>query len=169
MTKESIKELLSYIIIIVFIILIRTFIITPVRVNGISMNPTLKDKEIMILKKFYYYFNDINRFDIVVVKTNDDKIIKRVIGLPGEHLKVESNKLYIDGVETDQTFTFEKTQDFDIRDLGYTKLPSDCYFVMGDNRSNSKDSRIIGCVSKKQITGKTDLVILPIKNIGYRN
>ena len=169
MTKDSIKELISYIIIICLILLIRTFIITPVRVNGTSMYPTLKDREIMILKKFYYYVNDIKRFDIVVVKTEDEKIIKRVIGLPGEHLKVENNKLYIDGVETDQPFTFEDTSDFDIRDLDYGKLPDDCYFVMGDNRPNSKDSRMIGCVSKKQITGKTSLVVYPIKNIGYRN
>lgn len=168
MKKETKKELIIYGSIILAVILIRTFIVTPVRVNGTSMYSTLKNGEIMILNKLDYKFNDIKRFDIVVVKTSDNKIIKRVIGLPGETLKYENNTLYIDGVEVKEPYLKEKTEDFNINELGYKKIPSDCYFVMGDNRNNSKDSRIIGCVNKKQIQGSTKLVLFPFKSMGIR-
>ncbi len=169
MKKETKKDLIIYGSIILAIILIRTFIITPVRVNGTSMDSTLKDGEIMILNKITYNFNDIKRFDIVVVKTEGDKIIKRVIGLPGETLKYENSTLYINGQEVEEPFINEKTEDFNISDLGYSKIPSDCYFVMGDNRDNSSDSRIIGCVKKSQIEGKTSLTVFPFKNAGLRH
>lgn len=168
MEKDTTKEYFIYVCIIIFIILIRSFIVTPIKVNGESMYPTLKDKEIMILDKVHYRFNDIKRFDIVVVKTDDEKIIKRVIGLPGETLTFENNVLYIDGKEIKESFLKEETNDFSLKDIGYSKIPKDTYFVMGDNRNNSKDSRIIGPVKKSQIKGKTKLVIFPLKNKGYR-
>ena len=166
--KDTTIEYLVYIGLIFAIIFIRTFIVTPVRVNGSSMYSTLKDGEIMILNKINYRFNDIKRFDIVVINTEDDKIIKRVIGLPGETLKVENNILYINGKEVKQPFLKEETEDFNINDLGYKKIPNNCYFVMGDNRDNSKDSRMIGCVKKKQIVGRANLVIYPFKDKGHR-
>lgn len=169
MKSETKKELIIYGSIILAIILIRTFIVTPVRVNGTSMYSTLKDGEIMILNKINYWFNDIKRFDIVVVETENNKIIKRVIGLPGETLKYEDNILYIDGQEVKEPYLKEKTEDFNISKLDYKKIPQDCYFVMGDNRDNSNDSRIIGCVKRAQIKGKTSLVIFPFKNAGYKN
>lgn len=169
MKSETKKELIIYGSIILAIILIRTFIVTPVRVNGTSMYSTLKDGEIMILNKINYWFNDIKRFDIVVVETENNKIIKRVIGLPGETLKYEDNILYIDGQEVKEPYLKEKTEDFNISKLDYKKIPQDCYFVMGDNRDNSNDSRIIGCVKRDQIKGKTSLVIFPFKNAGYKN
>ncbi len=169
MNKDTTKEYFIYVCIILLIVFIRSFIVTPVRVNGESMYPTLKDREIMLLNKIYYRFNDIKRFDIVVVNTKDEKIIKRVIGLPGETLKIEDNILYINGQEVKEKFLKEETADFDLEDLGVTKIPSDSYFVMGDNRNNSKDSRMIGPVKKNQIVGKTKLVIFPLSNKGYRH
>ncbi len=169
MNKDTTKEYFIYVCIILLIVFIRSFIVTPVRVNGESMYPTLKDREIMLLNKIYYRFNDIKRFDIVVVNTKDEKIIKRVIGLPGETLKIEDNILYINGQEVKEKFLKEETADFDLEDLGVTKIPSDSYFVMGDNRNNSKDSRMIGPVKKSQIVGKTKLVIFPFSNKGYRH
>ncbi len=168
MKKSTKKELIIYGSIILAIILIRTFIITPVRVNGTSMNETLEDGEIMILNKIDYTFNEINRYDIVVVKTEDSKIIKRVIGLPGETLKYENNTLYINGKETEEPYLTEETEDFNITELGYDKIPQDCYFVMGDNRNNSSDSRIIGCVKKENIEGSASLVIYPFKEAGIK-
>ncbi len=168
MKKSTKKELIIYGSIILAIILLRTFIITPVRVNGTSMNETLEDGEIMILNKIDYTFNEINRYDIVVVKTEDSKIIKRVIGLPGETLKYENNTLYINGKETEEPYLTEETEDFNITELGYDKIPQDCYFVMGDNRNNSSDSRIIGCVKKENIEGSASLVIYPFKEAGIK-
>ena len=167
--KDTTKEYFIYALILFTIIMIRTFVATPVRVNGDSMYPTLKDREIMILNKINYCFNDIKRFDIVVVDIGDEKIIKRVIGLPGETLKYENNTLYIDGQEIKESYLKEETADFNLKDLDLEKIPSDTYFVMGDNRDNSKDSRMIGPVKKEQIKGRAKLVILPLKNKGYRN
>ena len=168
MKKETKKELIIYGSIILAIILIRTFVITPVRVNGSSMYSTLKDGEIMILNKLDYKLHDIERFDIVVVKTDEKKIIKRVIGLPGETLKYEDNTLYINGKKIDEPYLKDATEDFDITSLGYDKIPDDCYFVLGDNRDNSSDSRIIGPVKKSQITGSASLVLFPFREAGYR-
>ncbi len=169
MNKQTKKEIIIYVSIFLLIIIIRTFIVTPIRVNGDSMNPTLKDGEIMILNKIGYSINGVERFDIVVVDYNGDKLIKRVIGLPGETLKYENNILYINGQEVEEPYLNESTEDFNITSFGYSKIPRDCYFVLGDNRDDSKDSRIIGCVSEKQIKGKTSLVILPFSDAGYRN
>lgn len=172
MKKDNVKdntiEYFIYAVILLTIVLIRTFIVTPVRVNGSSMYPTLKNGEIMLLNKINYRFHDIKRFDIVVVKEEDQKIIKRVIGLPGETLKYENNTLYIDGQEVKEKYLKEKTEDFNLKSIGYKKIPNNCYFVIGDNRDNSKDSRIIGPVNKKQITGRAKLVILPLKAKGTR-
>ncbi len=167
--QDNTMEYFIYILIIFLIIMIRTFIVTPVRVNGSSMYPTLKNGEIMILNKINYRFNDIKRFDIVVVNEEDQKIIKRVIGLPGETLKYENNTLYIDGQEVKEPYLKEETEDFNLKELGFTKIPEGYYFVMGDNRDNSKDSRIIGPVKRKQISGRTKLVILPLKEKGFKN
>ena len=82
--KNYFKEFLPYILIILFVIFIKTYVMSPIRVNGVSMNPTLDDEDIMLLDEVSYRFSDIDRFDIVVVRMNDEYLIKRVIGLPGE-------------------------------------------------------------------------------------
>ncbi len=162
--KEKNKEILSYIIIIVVVLLIKTYIATPVKVNGNSMNNTLKDNDIMILDKITYRFQEIERFDIVVLKNGDDYLIKRVIGLPGETVEYKNNKLYINGKNVDEKFIHEKTDDFVMNE----KIPDDCYFVVGDNRPISKDSRYIGVINKKDILGKTSLVIFPFSRFGVK-
>ena len=168
MKKETIRELIIYGRVILAIILIRTFVITPVRVNGTSMYSTLKDGEIMILNKLDYKFNDIERFDIVVVKTDSNKIIKRVIGLPGESIRYVDNTLYINDKKIDESYLKDKTDDFDLQELGYDRIPDDCYFVLGDNRDNSSDSRVIGPVKKSQIEGSASLVLFPFKEAGVK-
>lgn len=157
--KKIIKENYSYILIITVIILIRTYIVTPIRVNGTSMYPTLKQNEIMILNKIGLK-SGIDRFDIVVVKTDNNRIIKRVIGLPGESVMYEDGKLYINGKYVEDSYSLSKTKDFD-----NIVLKDDEYFVLGDNREVSKDSRMIGPVKKEQILGKTRLVIFPFTKI----
>ncbi len=162
--KEKYKEILSYIIIIIVVLLIKHYIITPIKVNGNSMNNTLKDKDIMILDKISYRFQEIKRFDIVVVKKGNDYLIKRVIGLPGETVEYRNNKLYINGKNIDEKFIHEKTNDFIMEE----KIPDDCYFVVGDNRPVSNDSRYIGVINKKDILGKTSLVIFPFSRVGVK-
>lgn len=158
--NKFIKELIPYVIIIIVVVLIRTFVITPVQVDGSSMYPTLKDNEILLLKK---YDKNYDRFDIVVLNYNNSKLIKRIIGLPGEHIKYEDNKLYINGKYVKETFkTNTETSDFEIDG----KIPKGYYFVMGDNRDNSTDSRIIGFINKNQIDGITDIAIFPFNKFG---
>ena len=151
------KELLSYLIIIVAVVLCRTFLFTLIRVNGESMMTTLQHGNIMILKKID---KNIDRFDIVVVNYKNEKIIKRVIGLPEEEVEYQNNVLYIDGKEVEEEYGSNLTKDF--RDY----CGKDEYFVMGDNRGNSKDSRMIGCVNKNDIVGSTDLRLFPINKFG---
>ena len=164
---EKFKDILSYVIVIVVALLIKQFIFSPIRVNGTSMYPTLNDKDFMILNEIGYYLNGLERFDIVVVKTDNDRIIKRVIGLPGETVEYKDNKLYINGEEVEENFKHGVTHNFTLSDINVDVIPEGYYFVVGDNRGNSLDSRKIGLISKKQIKGKTSLVIYPFSKFGY--
>lgn len=158
---NKLKEALSYIIIILVVITIRTFFVTPIRVQGSSMKPTLKNGEIMILNKITLSFNKINRYDIVVIKSEDKKIIKRVYGLPGDFIKIEDNKIIInDKIIVDK---YGKGNTSDYKEI---LLSDDEYFVLGDNREVSKDSRYIGPVKYESIIGKTKLVLFPFTKIG---
>ena len=172
--KKFIKELIPYIIIIIVVMLIRTYLVTPVIVSGDSMYPTLKNNEVLLLSKITYRVSDIERFDVVVINVNKDlpngkklktKIIKRVIGLPGEYIEYKNNTLYVDGKELDNEYNFE-TKDFSLEDISrHTKIPEDKYLVLGDNRSVSADSREIGLISKKDISGMAIFRIWPITKL----
>ena len=164
---KYIKEVLSYVIIIVLVLLFKHYIISPIRVDGDSMNPTLENGDIMLLNEIGYRTNGVKRFDIVVIDTEDDVIIKRVIGLPGDSIKYMDNKLYVNGVEVEEDFEHEITHNFELEEIGSEKVPMDCYFVLGDNRTNSKDSRFIGFIKSSQIRGKVIKTILfPFSRIG---
>jgi len=157
--KKYIKEAVPYIVIIIFVILLRTFIVTPVRVSGTSMDPTLEEGEIMLLNKL----SDIERNDIVVLNLNtyDGYLIKRVIGMPGETIEYENGNLFINGKKYKDKFNDGHTEDFD-----KIKLADDEYFVMGDNRMWSKDSRTFGPVKASSIDGETKIVIFPFNKVG---
>lgn len=167
--KTFIKDTYIYIILIILVILLKIYVVAPIRVNGSSMIDTLQDRDIMILDKISYKFNNIERFDIVVVDDMQELIIKRIIGLPGETIEYKDNRLYIDGKYIEENFSHKRTDDFSLNKLDSKKIPDDCYFVLGDNRINSKDSRIIGFINKKQILGKTSFTIFPLERIGNKN
>lgn len=158
-----IREILPYVIIVLAVVLIRSFIITPVRVDGPSMNTTLADGQILLLNKTIHTYN---RMDIVVFKYKNDKLIKRVIGLPGETVEIKDNKLYINNNLVDDYASFVETADFKLSSIGYDKIPEGYYFVMGDNRYDSTDSRIIGLVSANDIEGKVTTRLFPLNVIG---
>lgn len=161
-TIKTIKELLPYVITIIVVLLFKQFLFAPIRVNGDSMYSTLKNNDIMILDKVHYRHNDIKRFDIVVVDADYELLIKRVIGLPGEEIEVKNNKLYINGKYVKQNFKYKNTEDFSY------KIPKGKYFVMGDNRTNSLDSRYFGAFKRKQILGKTNYTVFPFNRIGKK-
>ena len=162
--NEKLKEYLGYIVVIVIVLLIKQFVITPIRVNGNSMNNTLYDKDIMILDKMSYRFNSIKIFDIVVIKKNREYLIKRVIGLPGDTLEYKDNKLYINQELVEENFLHKETLDYILEE----KIPDNYYFVVGDNRLDSLDSRYIGLISKDEILGKTSLVLFPFNRFGLK-
>ena len=167
-SKNIIKDIGGYVLIIILVVCIRVFIFDPIRVDGPSMNNTLKNGEIVILNKIEYRKKEIKRYDVVVIQLEDKKIIKRVIGLPNEKIEVHDNKVYADGKELDNSFTSTRTPDFKMENIGLTKIPGDSYLVMGDNRQISLDSRdrTVGTIKKSQIVGKASFVIWPFKKFG---
>ena len=157
-------ELIGYIVLLILVILIKRYVISPIRVNGVSMKPTLEDKDYMILNKI----GKIKRFDIVVVDTEDSYIIKRVIGLPGEKVEYRDNKLYINGKYVEENYTREAMPNYNIEELGRKTVPKNSYFVLGDNRPVSKDSRIIGFIHESKISGKSSIVLFPLSRFGKK-
>lgn len=157
---KLLKENIVYIIIIILVFLVKAYIVSPIKVNGPSMEKTLYDKDIMILDEFSYRIHDIERFDIIVLKAHSEYLIKRVIGLPGEVIRYEDNILYVNDKKIEESFSHEETADFEV------KVEDDCYFVLGDNRVNSTDSRILGCIPKKDILGKTNFILYPFHRFG---
>lgn len=154
---KNIKELMPYIIILILIALVRTFIATPIKVNGNSMYQTLNGKEYMILNKL----GKIERYDIVVVDTEDDELIKRVYGLPGEKIAIEEGNIYVNDKKIEDKYAYGNTSSYEAITLG-----EDEYFVLGDNRVVSLDSRIIGPVKEKNIKGTTNFIIYPFNRFG---
>lgn len=166
MMKKIIRIILEYGSIIAIVIVIRVFIATPIEVTGRSMETTLYDNDIMILNIIGYRIKAVKRFDIVVIKDQRDYLIKRVIGLPGEIVEYKDNILYINNKSVDDIIAYS-TSDFSTTELTDNGvIPEDKYFVLGDNRNNSTDSRIIGLIDKEQIIGKTNLIIFPFKHFG---
>ena len=166
--KKFFKEIYPYIIIVVVVVLLRLFIVTPVRVDGNSMESTLHNWDILILNKLN---KDYERFDIVVINNGDSKLIKRIIGMPGENIEYKDNELYINGKKV-KDVAIARTANFTLEGLyKIKKIPENYYFVMGDNRGYSKDSRSeeIGLINKKDIVGTTSIRIFPFNKIGKFN
>lgn len=153
------KEYYPYIIIIIVVILLRSFVITPVRVSGTSMDKTLSSGDIM----FLYKLASPKRDSIVVVdkEVEGNTIIKRVIGLPGETIECVEGVIYINDKKYDNKYANGDTNDFK-----KITLKDDEYFVLGDNRQVSQDSRVFGPVKRKYIKGTANFIIFPFNHFG---
>jgi len=160
------KELFPYILVLIVILCIKKFAFGTILVNGNSMKDTLHNKDFMILDKMTYRFHDIKRFDIVVIQVGNQKLIKRVIGLPGEVIKYKDNELYVNGKKIESHHSNYITYDFDLHSIDLNRIPEDTYFVMGDNRTDSLDSRSFGVVKREQILGKTSFILFPFSRFG---
>jgi len=175
----------------IVILLFVNFVAHPVRVDGRSMYPTLKDGEFGFTNVGGVLLNGVERGDIVVVTMEEEgqktHWVKRVIGLPGETVSCVNDVVYINGKVLDETKYiapdyrqslvdkfgyFNKVPNADntnVEDFEEVKLGDDEYYVMGDNRPYSKDSRYVGPVKKSQIFAKKMLVLLPISDIGVKD
>ncbi|GGC82123.1 signal peptidase I [Enterococcus wangshanyuanii] len=175
-SKELLHTVLYFAAFALILFLLRQFVFTPVVVKGHSMDPTLADGERVIALKN----TEIKRYDIVTFPAPDEpkkSYIKRVIGLPGDSIEYKDDALYINGKETKEPYLDEFkseltdgmpfTFDFTLKEVtGKDKVPAGEYFVMGDNRRNSKDGRMIGFINEKDISGDVKFVLWPFNRFG---
>lgn len=158
--RRSIKDILEIALISLFLFLSINTISARIRVESVSMQPTLFAGNFVVVNKLSYQFGGPSRGDIIVFKYPPnpelDPYIKRVIGLPGEHVMVEGGKVFINGVRISEPYLETQTQQG-----GEWTVPQDALFVMGDNRNNSSDSRAWGVVPVENVIGKAFMVYWP--------
>lgn len=165
MLKEIMSWLYAVLIALVIVILVRGFIVTPSVVKGDSMQPNLYDGDRIIISKL----SSINRFDEIafVAPNGEDNYVKRVIGLPGDEIEIINDTLYINGtVYAEDYLTENYSEEVSIRYFSTEKIPEGTYFVMGDNRKHSYDSREFGVINKDSIIGEVVFRIWPLDSIG---
>ncbi|MBT2655925.1 signal peptidase I [Bacillus sp. ISL-18] len=156
-----------------FVFIIRTFLLTPIVVEGASMMPTLQDQNRMVVS----IIGEPKRFDIVVFHASENTdYIKRVIGLPGDRIEYKDDTLFVNGKAYKEPYldkykreivTGPLTENFKLEEtaVGSATVPKGYLFVMGDNRRKSKDSRHIGAIPIDKVLGTTKMVYYPIKEI----
>ena len=148
-------------------VLIITFLYQPVRVEGTSMLPRLEDRDRLFINKFVYHVSAIERGDVVVFhypRDPEKSYIKRVIALPGDRLWIAQGQVWLNGLPLREGYVPEQYRD--TRSMAEMVVPADCYFMMGDHRSISSDSREFGPVERSLIYGKAVFIYWPAKDAG---
>lgn len=173
---QEIFSTIKYILVLsIIFFIVHHFFFAPVMVDGDSMEPTVSDGNYLLLNKF----SDIERFDIVVFPPPDEEdtqYIKRVIGMPGDTVEYQNDVLYLNGEATEQSFleenpsgeaSYYSSGDFSLLTLlGEEVVPEGQYFLMGDNRLNSRDSRSFGFIEEEDILGIAALRYWPLEDFG---
>ncbi|HSP23117.1 MAG TPA: signal peptidase I [Planococcus sp. (in: firmicutes)] len=174
MADGAIQELIAWMKILLFtalvVLLARQFLFEPVEVHGTSMMPTFEEADKVLIVKI----SDIDNFDIIVFKAPGNRnFIKRVIGIPGDKVSMADDRLFLNGTPVEEAYLEENralaqqqgsgklTEDF-----GEFTVPGGAYFVLGDNRLNSVDSREIGFILDQAVVGEVMLRLEPFKNLG---
>lgn len=156
----------------IFVRIVNAYIVEETIVSGTSMNPTLQGSDTLLIDKIFYKIGDLKRFDVIVFDYNESALyIKRIIGLPGDRIKINDGHVYINGsLLSDDPLINDKMTYAGIAENEIT-LGEDEYFVLGDNRNNSYDSRYeqVGVVKGKYIIGRVWLRIFPISKFGSVN
>lgn len=181
LNNENYEWLKSVMFAIAAVLVIRLFIFVPIIVDGESMKSSLENGDRMIVTKV----GTVKRFDVIVFHANEkEDYIKRVIGLPGDKIAYKNDTLYINGKAYEEPYLENNkqelrklyrsgvllTENFTLTNLlGYERVPKNTFFVLGDNRRNSTDSRVIGFVPANKVVGTTNIVYWPIKNIHLVN
>lgn len=170
--QELISIIKYVLVLLILFFIVHRFFYAPVMVDGDSMEPTLSDGDYILLNKY----SDIERFDIVVFPPPDEEdtqYIKRVIGMPGDSVEYHEDTLYIDGEVVDETYLTAEDESFYssgnyslLTLLGVEEVPAGQYFVLGDNRLNSRDSRSFGFIDEEEILGKASLRYWPFDRFG---
>ncbi len=161
MLKEIWEWVRSILIAVVLALLFRLFILEHFLVDGQSMYPTLNHSERIIVNKIIYRFQEPQRGDIIVFNYKERRdFIKRVVGMEGDEVEIRDNALFINGVEYFEPYL----ENIKTADYGPVNVPPEEYFVLGDNRSNSRDSRYpdVGYVTMEKIKGRAFCVFWPM-------
>src|SRR6202140_659236 len=148
-------------------LVIIVFLYQPVKVEGTSMAPLLSDQERIFINKFVYRFEPIQRGDVVVFwypLDHSKSFIKGVVGLPGEAVEIRQGAVYVDGNIVPEPYVPPQYED--LSDFGPVRVPKDSYFVMGDHRISSNDSRVFGSVASRFIYGRAVFAYWPVDHFG---
>lgn len=184
--QEILSWVLTILVAVIAALLIRSFVFEPVRVDGASMNDTLADGEIMFVTKFDYsstwlsmpwqsndakekaprftFGGNPQRFDVVICRypgRGDTNFVKRVIGLPGDTIELKEGYLYVNGEKYDEPYISDEYRDGWLNNTNPFTVPEGQYFVMGDHRDNSNDSRSVGPIDRNMIVGHVRHVVFP--------
>lgn len=161
--QEILSWIVTFAVAIVLALGIRTLIFEPVRVEGHSMDYTLADNEYMIVTKYDYLFGEPERGDVVICHYPDrgrTNFVKRLVALPGDTVSMLKGTLYVNGEPVDEPYITNRAN----YNMQAVSLGEDEYFVLGDNRSSSNDSHLIGPISRDQIKGHVRCVAFPFKD-----
>lgn len=171
-SENARRELVDFVKMVVwfslFFFCLRTFVVEGFEIQGSSMEPTLEENERLFVLKFVYRFDEVGHGDVVVFLYPEDpsrRFIKRVIGLPGDAVEVQDGKVLVNGTQLQETYVEERY----IRpgeNISRLTVPPDCYYVLGDHRSVSSDSRGGWFVPRKNIIGKAVLRFWPVTRFG---
>jgi signal peptidase I len=159
-----VRDLVVAIAVAAFIII---FLYQPVKVEGTSMAPGLSNEERIFINKFVYHFESISRGDVVVFHppfNPETSYIKRVIAVPGDHIRIDDGQVFVNDQPVNEHYVPTKYED--LRSYPETTVPEHAYFVMGDHRNLSRDSRDFGPVDERYIYGKAVFAYWPMKSIG---
>ena len=151
-----------------FAFLFVAFFFRPMQISGTSMTPTLHDDDKVLINVFHNLISEPQRFDVVVARHDDELWIKRVIGLPGETIQIKDGQILIDGETYQEDGGFPAIENAGVAETRVT-LGNGEYFVLGDNRNNSEDSRYadMGNVKKRNIIGKVWFIASPWSRFGF--
>lgn len=175
--KKQFRTAAEFILLIGFVFLLRHFVFNPVEVSGTSMEPNYQDAD----RLWQTTFIAPDRFDVITFKSprNGKSIVKRVIGLPGDTIRYENDQLYINDIAYEEPYLdeFKEAKKTDLLTDNFTfaslqpvvtskTVPDESYFVLGDNRQKTDDSRYFGFVNKEDITGVVFFRFFPLEKIG---